>query len=103
MKVKVAQPFRLVHDGMAYGPGDAADVPDHVWAGMDKARLGDRSQTRAAQTVRLTRIAQIVLYQQVCVPAGNLACNRPSLTRAIGRFCEAHHGCDVSERYAFRA
>ncbi len=30
MKVKVSQPFRVVHDGVAYSPGDSPEVPDEV-------------------------------------------------------------------------
>jgi hypothetical protein len=30
MKVKVLQPFQVANDGVVYGPGESADVPDHV-------------------------------------------------------------------------
>ena len=34
MKIKVAEPFRLVHAGAVYNPGDTADIDDttgHEW------------------------------------------------------------------------
>jgi hypothetical protein len=30
VKVRVAAPFRIAHAGVAYSPGDTADVPDDV-------------------------------------------------------------------------
>jgi hypothetical protein len=46
MKIHVAQPFRVVHDGKAYGPGDTADVPERV--GRDWIRQGWAVEVKAA-------------------------------------------------------
>ncbi len=70
MKVKVAQPFRVVHDGVAYGPGDAADVPDMF--GQECIGQGRAIEAKARRANGQADAHCANVLEQQCVRAGNL-------------------------------
>ncbi|MGO9352485.1 MAG: hypothetical protein ACLP3C_17325 [Mycobacterium sp.] len=53
MKIKVAQPYRLIHAGTVYTEGDTADVDDHI--GQEWVRQGWATEAKPTKAAPLRK------------------------------------------------